>query len=188
MEFYERVSGARMHAAFHKPNELFQTSIDGTLLKDITIFIKNCYITLNEIHNVLTYNKIWKQRLVNIGTCSIRDIQNYGLTGIMCRCVGIKRDVRLSRRDTYSGYNNFFIKSYISLNGDSYDRFLLRMFEMSESLNVINQCVDKLNNNSSRVIPSIFYNFSSLLLNSKKHKSTNNLYIYMEDLIEHFCS
>jgi NADH dehydrogenase (ubiquinone) Fe-S protein 2 len=58
MEFYERVSGARMHAAFHKPNELFQTSIDNTLLKDITLFVKNCYITLNEMHNVLTYNKI----------------------------------------------------------------------------------------------------------------------------------
>jgi NADH:ubiquinone oxidoreductase subunit D len=58
MEFYERVSGARMHAAYHKPNELFTLNIDIKLLNDITFFIKNCYITLNEIHNVLTYNKI----------------------------------------------------------------------------------------------------------------------------------
>jgi NADH:ubiquinone oxidoreductase subunit D len=58
MEFYERVSGARMHAAYHKPNELFSKNIDIGLLNDITVFVKNCYITLNEIHNTLTYNKI----------------------------------------------------------------------------------------------------------------------------------
>ena len=58
MEFYERVSGARMHAAYHKPNELFDITIDAKFLEDITIFIRNCYITLNEMHNVLTYNKI----------------------------------------------------------------------------------------------------------------------------------
>ncbi len=58
MEFYERVSGARMHAAYHKPNELFSNNLDEKLLQDITLFIKNCYITLNEMHNVLTYNKI----------------------------------------------------------------------------------------------------------------------------------
>jgi NADH dehydrogenase (ubiquinone) Fe-S protein 2 len=58
MEFYERVSGARMHAAYHKPNELFSLTINTTLLNDILFFIKGCYVTLNEIHNVLTYNKI----------------------------------------------------------------------------------------------------------------------------------
>jgi len=149
MEFYERVSGARMHAAYHKPNELFSNNLDEKLLQDITLFIKNCYITLNEMHNVLTYNKIWKQRLVNIGTYSIRDVQNYGLTGIMARCVGIKRDVRLSRMDSYSSYNSILFKSYLTLNGDSYDRFLLRMFEMGESLNISNQCLLLLSNNNS---------------------------------------
>lgn len=58
MEFYERVSGARMHAAYHKPAIMFNFSIDNKLFNDITYFIKNCYITLNEMHNVLTYNKI----------------------------------------------------------------------------------------------------------------------------------
>ena len=58
MEFYERVSGARMHAAYHKPGELFNISIDLKLLQDIILFIRNCYITLNEMHNILTYNKI----------------------------------------------------------------------------------------------------------------------------------
>jgi len=191
MEFYERVSGARMHAAFHKPSELFNTNIDNKLLNDIAFFIKNCYISLNEIHNVLTYNKIWKQRLINIGTYGIRDVQNYGLTGILARCVGIKRDVRLSVKESYSNYNSLQFKSYISLNGDSYDRFLLRMFEMGESLNISNQCLNfifKLNNNylfANKQL-STLTNFSSLFLNSKKIKSNFSMYGYMEDLIEHF--
>ena len=58
MEFYERVCGARMHAAFHKPVEYFNPIVDKQLLTDILLFVKNCYITLNEMHNVLTYNKI----------------------------------------------------------------------------------------------------------------------------------
>jgi NADH:ubiquinone oxidoreductase subunit D len=58
MEFYERISGARMHAAFHKPSNLFSSNIDTTFLQDILYFIKNCYTTLNEMHNVLTFNKI----------------------------------------------------------------------------------------------------------------------------------
>jgi NADH:ubiquinone oxidoreductase 49 kD subunit 7 len=58
MEFYERVSGARMHAAYHKPHSLFLHNLTPNLLFDILKFINNCYTTLNEIHNVLTYNKI----------------------------------------------------------------------------------------------------------------------------------
>lgn len=58
MEFYERVSGARMHAAFHKPISFFDYMVDKQLLNDILEFVRQCYITLNEMHNVLTYNKI----------------------------------------------------------------------------------------------------------------------------------
>jgi NADH:ubiquinone oxidoreductase subunit D len=58
MEFYERVSGARMHAAFHRPNTTYINQIDKKLLEDILSFIKNCYSTLNEMHNMLSYNKI----------------------------------------------------------------------------------------------------------------------------------
>jgi NADH:ubiquinone oxidoreductase subunit D len=58
MEFYERVSGARMHAAYHKPINFFLPELDATFIQDILFFIQNCYITLNEMHNVLTFNKI----------------------------------------------------------------------------------------------------------------------------------
>lgn len=187
MEFYERVSGARMHAAFHKPNELFSNYIDEKLLNDIVFFIKNCYVTLNEMHNVLTYNKIWKQRLINIGTYGVSEVQNYGLTGVMARCVGIKRDLRLSWKDNYSGYSQIMFKSFISLNGDSYDRFLLRMFEMSESLLIVNQCVNNLNLNFKRKHQATnILKTQSIILNTKKEKKTYRSYTYMEDLIEHF--
>jgi NADH:ubiquinone oxidoreductase subunit D len=99
----------------------------------------------------------------------------------------------LSRRDTYSSYNNFNLKSFISLNGDSYDRFLLRMFEMSESLNIINQCINFFNKTSNNIknklcIKEKLYNFNSILFNTLKTKYNSNTYVYMEDLIEHFCS
>ena len=190
MEFYERVSGARMHAAYHKPAMLFDFSVENKLLEDIVYFIKNCYITLNEMHNVLTYNKIWKQRLLNVGTISTLDITNYSLTGVLARCTGLRRDIRLSTKNNYSSYSSFFFKSFLGLNGDSYDRFILRMFEMSESLNIVNQCINIFNgfdlnskNNKKQLLK-----FKNTAINSKKIKNNNNnfTYTYMEDLIEHF--
>lgn len=147
MEFYERVSGARMHAAFHKPVSFFNFSIDKQLIYDILLFVKGCFITLNEMHNVLTYNNIWKQRLINIGTLSVEDCKQYSLTGVMSRSVGIKRDLRLSTKNSYSGYSDFEIKSYCGVNGDSYDRFLIRMLEMGESLSIITSVSTKLLSN-----------------------------------------
>lgn len=80
MEFYERVSGARIHAAYHKPVNEFSPCLDKQLLSDILFFVKDCYVTLNEMHNVLTYNRIWKQRLVNIGVLTYEDCRNFNLT------------------------------------------------------------------------------------------------------------
>ena len=141
MEFYERVSGARMHAAFYRPNEVNLHSISTFLLEDILEFVKNCFISLNEMHNVLTYNKIWKQRLVNIGTYSYKTCWDYGLTGVMARCTGLKRDIRLDKMETYANYYYLNFRSFTGQKGDSYDRFLIRMNEMSESLNIINQVI-----------------------------------------------
>lgn len=141
MEFYERVSGARMHAAFYRPNEVNLHSISTFLLEDILEFVKNCFISLNEMHNVLTYNKIWKQRLVNIGTYSYKTCLDYGLTGVMARCTGLKRDIRLDKMETYANYYYLNFRSFTGQKGDSYDRFLIRMNEMSESLNIINQVI-----------------------------------------------
>lgn len=129
--------------------------------------------------------------MLNIGTISVADTQNYSLTGVLARCVGIKRDVRLSVKNTYSGYQHFFFKSFLGLNGDSYDRFLLRMFEMGESLNISSQCINAFNKfvNGDNTKQINFLNFTSIALNSKKVKSNVScMYTYMEDLIEHFLS
>lgn len=183
MEFYERVSGARMHAAFHKTINQFNFTLDKQLLIDILYFIKDCYITLNEMHNLLTYNKVWKQRLVNIGVLSYEDCKAYSLTGVMARSVGLRRDLRLAKFDTYSSYNLVNLKSYCGLNGDSYDRYLIRMLEMGESLQISNFIVTNLLKKS---IKTKNYKYTNWLANNSLYSLQSNSYTSMEDLIEHF--
>ena len=179
MEFYERVSGARMHAAFHRPSTHFNYIIYKDLLLDILKFVKSCFKTLNEMHNILTYNKIWKQRLLNIGTINVNNVVNWHLTGVMARSVGFKKDLRLSTKHNYSSYNSFNIKSYLGINGDCYDRYLIRMLEMGESLNIINTGCELLLNNKTN--SHIIY---QQLINKTWNKNIKN--VYMEDIIEHF--
>lgn len=184
MEFYERVSGARMHAAFHRPSFLFNFEYSYIFLIDILHFITNCFTTLNEMHNVLTYNKIWKQRLVNIGLISKTNAEVYGLTGVLLRSTGVKRDLRLSSNESYSSYNTLYFKSFIGVNGDSYDRFLIRMLEMGESLTIINTLLVFLLKKYKQTSSSMFL---SSILSSKKLSNTNyNSYSSMENLIDHF--
>jgi len=183
MEFYERVSGARMHSAFHKPLLSFNQTLDFNLLNDLLFFVRNCYVTLNEMHNVLTYNKIWKQRLLNIGVLNLTDCLRYGLSGILGRSVGLKRDLRLSKLETYSSYNTILFRSFIGVNGDTYDRYLIRMLEMGESLSIINIIVNKLISINLNTL-----NGSNTLLINKVSKNTflESTYTSMEDLINHF--
>lgn len=180
MEFYERVSGARMHAAFHKPINYFNYHIDKQLILDILVFVKGCFITLNEMHNVLTYNSIWKQRLVNIGVLSYEDCKKFSLTGVMARSVGLKKDLRLAKKNSYSGYNLIPLKSFLGNNGDSYDRFLIRMLEMGESLNIINFVAKKL------LTTNLNFQYTSLTTNKLFYNNILCSYSSMEDLINHF--
>lgn len=179
MEFYERVSGARMHAAFHRVSDNFIYRFDVDLLQSILIFVKNCYKTLNEMHNILSFNRIWKQRLINIGTLNINNVLEWNLTGVMARSVGFKKDLRLSKKNNYSGYNKVAVRSYLGINGDCYDRYLIRMFEMGESLSIVNFITTSLLN----------LDYNTFTYHQLLHKQTFNLknnYSYMEDLIEHF--
>lgn len=193
MEFYERVSGARMHAAFYRPNEVNLTAVSSFLLEDILDFSRNCFVTLNEMHNVLTFSKIWKQRLVNIGVYSYKTCLEYGLTGVMARSTGIKRDLRLDKMETYANYYHLNFRSYIGQKGDSYDRFLIRMNEMTESLNIINQVINKLTKfkknekdgkKNSMINPHQLLKYlSPKEFNNHNYKSE---YTSMEQLINHF--
>lgn len=187
MEFYERVSGARMHAAFYRPNEANIYAMSNFLVEDILDFSKNCFTTLNEMHNILTYNKIWKQRLVNIGAYSYTTCLEYGLTGVMARSTGIKRDLRMMKLETYANYYHLNFRAYTGHNGDSYDRFLIRMNEMAESLYIINQLAHKLMSKKTKKVElkplALLKYFDSRLVNGRIKK---NEYNSMEKLIKHF--
>jgi len=178
-----------MHAAFYRPNEVNLKAVSPILLEDITEFIRNCFTTLSEIHNSLTYNKLWKQRLVNIGTYSYTTALNYGLTCVMSRSVGIKRDIRLSKLETYSNYYYLNFRSFIGQHGDCYDRFLIRMNEMSESLNICTQVLNKINSaKATSTTKNKLINFTKhdLLHYILKNNNKNISYNSMEDLIKHF--
>lgn len=187
MEFYERISGARMHAAFYRPNEINLKSISSHLLEDIQTFTNGCIITLNEINSLLLNNNIWKQRLINVATYSDKDAIRWGLTGVMLRCTNINRDLRLDVHETYANYSQLQFKSYVSKKGDSYDRYLLRMNEMVESLVIINQLLEKLTNstnlkiNKNKLLNYHNFNDYSFVTNFTNMEQTINHFKYWSE-------
>lgn len=140
MEFYERVSGARMHAAFYRPAQKHRT-LSHRLLSDIMYFINSSTTALNEINSLLFFNKIWRNRLIGVGTLTINNSLNSFLTGVMLRSTGIKNDIRKNPYTLYGEYIKLNWSSYVGKNGDCYDRFNIRMLEMLESLYIINSVV-----------------------------------------------
>lgn len=143
MEFYERVSGARMHSAYIKPGGV-NYDIPVGLLNDIFKFIEQFNTRINELEELLTDNRIWKQRLVDIAKINYREAIELGLTGVLARGSGIDWDIR--KKKTYEIYNklNFIIP--LGKNGDCYDRYLIRIYEMRQSINIIKQCIDNIPN------------------------------------------
>jgi NADH dehydrogenase I D subunit len=141
MEFYERVSGARLHAAYFRPGGVAQDLPVG-LLDDIFIFIKQFTGRVNEIEEMLTENRIWKQRLVEIGIVSKADALNYGFSGPMLRGSGVAWDLR--KVMPYDAYGLLEFSIPVGQNGDCFDRFLIRLHEMHESINIIQQCINNI--------------------------------------------
>jgi NADH dehydrogenase (ubiquinone) Fe-S protein 2 len=141
MEFYERVSGARMHAAYFRPGGV-HADLPVGLLADIYIFIEQFTNKLLEIEEMLTENRIWKQRLVDIGVVSSKSAMDWGFSGVMLRGSGINWDLRKSQ--PYEVYDQIDFDIPVGTNGDCYDRYLVRIIEMKQSLNIIAQCLDKI--------------------------------------------
>ena len=141
MEFYERVSGARMHAAYFRPGGV-HVDLPKGLLADIYIFIEQFNLRLIEIEDMLTDNRIWKQRLVDIGVVTSKDACDWGFSGVMLRGSGINWDLRKSQ--PYEVYNDVKFDIPVGLNGDCYDRYLVRIFEMRESVKIIEQCLNQI--------------------------------------------
>lgn len=186
MEFYERVSGARMHAAFYRPNEIDWTGLNYQFFLDVAIFTRDCFKSLTEIFTVLTTNRIWKSRLVGVGSLNLTDALTYGATGPIIRSIGYKKDLRFLKTETYSYYWFLSMQSYLGKRGDSYDRFLIRVREMYESVQIIFQILNNLNSFNNKKEFN-FNKFYSLVFEKElNQKNYNSKYNSMEALINHF--
>jgi NADH dehydrogenase (ubiquinone) Fe-S protein 2 len=141
MEFYERVSGARMHAAYIRPGGV-SADIPFGLLDDIFIFVSQFSLRVDEIEEMLTDNRIWKERLVGIGVVTADSAIAWGFSGVMLRGSGISWDLRKSQ--PYEIYSSLDFLVPVGNSGDCYVRYLLRIAEMRESLKIIKQCLNLL--------------------------------------------
>ncbi|MCL2524911.1 MAG: NADH-quinone oxidoreductase subunit D [Betaproteobacteria bacterium] len=199
MDVYEAVSGARMHAAYYRPGGVYRDLPDrmpqnrespwtdakkaayrnrnrgGTLLDFLEDFTNRFPTYHAEYHTLLTDNRIWKQRLVNVGVVSPERAKQMGFTGAMLRGSGVAWDLR--KKQPYAAYDKVDFDVPIGLNGDSYDRYLVRMEEMLQSNRIIKQCIDWLRKNPGPVI-------------TDNHKVAPppraNMKSNMEELIHHF--
>jgi NADH-quinone oxidoreductase subunit D len=172
MAFYERVSGARMHAAYFRVGGVHQDMPAG-LPEDILAWADKFPAVLDDVENLLTDNRIFKQRTVDIGIVSAEDALDWGFTGPMLRGSGVPWDLR--RAQPYDVYERMEFDIPIGKNGDSYDRYLVRMEEMRQSLRIIRQCLAEL--------PS-----GPVLTNDRKFvpPSRGDMKRSMEALIHHF--
>nr|YP_010041681.1 NADH dehydrogenase subunit 7 [Cyanophora biloba]QPB15007.1 NADH dehydrogenase subunit 7 [Cyanophora biloba] len=148
MEFYERVSGARMHAAYIRPGGVSQDFPEG-LTNDIYEFVIQFENRINELEELLTGNRIWKQRLVDIGVVDAKQAMDWGFSGVMLRGSGIAWDLR--QNETYEVYDQVDFEIPIGVNGDCYDRYLIRVEEMRQSCYIIQQSLNKLVNGPIKV-------------------------------------
>ena len=172
MEFYERVSGARMHAAYIRPGGVSQDLPLG-LLDDIYLFLQQFRSRIDELEELLTNNRIWRQRLINIGNVSKNNALSWGFSGVMLRGSGIVWDLR--KVQPYEVYDELDFDIPVGKHGDCFDRYLVRIEEMRQSIRIIHQCIDKLpkgiikDQNNKISVPS-----------------KSNIKFNMESLIHHF--
>ena len=171
-EFYERVSGARMHAAYFRPGGVNQDLPLG-LLDDINTFSHNLGARLDEMEEFLTGNRIWKQRLVDIGIVRADEAINYAFSGVLLRGSGIPWDLR--KTQPYEVYDRMEFDIPVGTNGDCYDRYLIRVNEMRQSVRIINQCLNDM------PVGAIKVDNNKISVPSKLYMKQS-----MESLIHHF--
>jgi len=167
LEFYERVSGARMHAAYIRPGCLSYDLPVG-FLDDVYSFSKQFIYRLNEMEEMLTNNRIWKERLVDIGVVSAADAIAWGFSGVMLRSAGIPWDLR--KVQPYDDYEQYSFDVPVGNSGDCYDRYQMRVEEMRQSIHIMVQAINII---SATQLESV--------LGQKIESKT-----FMESLISHF--
>ena len=141
MGFYERASGSRMHAAYFRPGGVHQ-DLPPKLIDDIGAFCDPFLKVVDDLDALLTGNRIFKQRNVDIAVVKLEDAWNWGFSGVMVRGSGATWDLR--RAQPYECYSEMEFDIPIGKNGDCFDRYLIRMEEMRQSARIIEQCVQKL--------------------------------------------
>jgi len=172
MEFYERVSGARMHAAYIRPGGVHRDLPLG-LLDDIFIFIRQFLFRIEEFEQLLSGNRIWKQRLVDVGCVTAEEALLWGFTGVMLRGSGISWDLR--KDQPYELYSKISFQVPLGKNGDCFDRYLIRIEEMRQSCFIILQILNLMENGPVLINDHKFFGFTR-----KESKYA------METLIQHF--
>ena len=139
MEFYERVSGARLHSAYVRPGGVSQDLPPG-LLDDIYMWATQFGDRIDEVEELVTDNRIWQARTKDVGVVTAEDALNYSCSGVMLRGSGIPYDIR--RAQPYDAYPYVDFDIGVGINGDCYDRYLIRMTEFRQSLRIIEQCIN----------------------------------------------
>lgn len=173
MEFYERVSGARMHSAYFRPGGV-AADLPVGLLQSIHAWAEQFASRIDEIEELLTTNRIFKQRLVDIGILKASDALAWGVSGVLLRGAGIAYDLR--KAQPYEYYSKVDFNVPVGTNSDCYDRYLLRIEEMRESLRIIKQTIDLMPSGSIK--PEL----GNLLTAPSRSEFKNS----MEALIKHF--
>ncbi|MDG7055240.1 MAG: NADH-quinone oxidoreductase subunit D [Wolbachia endosymbiont of Menacanthus eurysternus] len=141
LAFYERASGARFHAAYIRPGGVAADIPEG-LIEDIAKFIEQFPQYIDDVDELLTENRIWKQRTVGISEISIKQALDWGFSGPMLRAAGLAWDLRKSQ--PYEIYDQLDFDIPIGQNGDCYDRYLVRMAEIRQSISLVKQCIEKM--------------------------------------------
>ncbi|NVO16457.1 MAG: NADH-quinone oxidoreductase subunit D [Rhodoplanes sp.] len=141
MGFYERASGARMHANYFRPGGVHQ-DVPQKLLDDIEAFCDPCLAMIDDLDTLLTGNRIFKQRMVDIGVMTLKDAWGWGYSGPLIRAAGGAWDLR--RAQPYECYDEMEFDIPVGKHGDCYDRYLVRMEEMRQSIRICKQCLAKL--------------------------------------------
>ena len=172
MTFYERVSGSRLHANYFRPGGVHKDLPRG-LSEDIILFCERFPKIIDDLEMLLTDNRIFKQRNVNIGTVTKQEALDHSFSGVMLRGSGVAWDLR--RSQPYECYKDFDFKIPIGKNGDCYDRYLCRIEEMRESVKIIKECIKKMPRGPVKSI-------DGKITPPKKEDLKNS----MESLIHHF--
>ena len=172
MAFYEAVSGARLHAAYYRVGGVHQ-DIAGQTLDEISLWSRGFLKVLEDIESLLDENRIFKQRTVDIGVVSKKQALDWGFSGPMLRGSGVVWDLR--KHEPYAIYDKVDFDIPVGKNGDCYDRYLIRMEEMKQSLSIINQVLNKMPKgevlvDNPRIVPP----------------KRDNMKSSMESLISHF--